>query len=128
MEPLISLDNDNIQLRVTGEMRFGPSLFDLTIFNLKIPNSSFFEWFVYSKELGKFIISEYVYSNGRDFYTQLAIFDLDNRKKSLYGRLKNGFIKPTLIEGKKLIFTREIRGLVKEYEISIDKISIRNNV
>jgi len=124
MNDTIYLSEADIRLKPVGEIRFGPELYELFIANKKIENSSFFEWFVYSKELNILAITEYIYSSPTEYYTQLFLLDLKNGKRADYGRFENGLTKPKQIEERNLIFTRESGdGIIKEFEVPLAKIS-----
>ena len=123
MDNTILLTEADVRLTPVGEIRFGPRLYELTIANERIEDSSFFSYYLYSKELDFLIITEYIYSARTEYYTQLMLTDLKNRKRSIYGRIKNGLIKPKKIENGDLILTRESGdGVVKEYEVPLGKI------
>ena len=123
MDNTILLNEADIRLTPVGEIRFGPKLYNLTIANEQVEDSSFLNWHLYSKELNLFIVTEYIYSDRTEYYTQLMLSDLKSGKRAIYGRFNNGLIKPKKIENGNLIFTRESGdGVIKEYEVPLEKI------
>ena len=108
-----------------GEIRFGPTYYNIVLDGKLIPNRTFgfeFKWHPNSDYLA---LQEWLttdYQKGP--ITVLTIVDLENGKYAQISKLEKGFIKPLRFEGDLIIFEKEFLGTGKtgEYEINVTEI------
>jgi hypothetical protein len=110
-----------------GEIRYGPSYYNIVLDGILIPNRIFgfeFMWDSTSKFLA---LQEWLTTDYRKGpLTVLTIIDLDNRKFARISKADEGFIKPVKFQDNIIIFEKEYLAIGKKVEFEINLNEIKN--
>lgn len=114
--------DQEVILRVAGEIHFGPEYYTLSINETSLENRYFGNCYRLAEDLKCFLIQEWQtidYLQGPQ--TCLTCFDILERKECLVDRAFNGFIEPIrfnshIIEYRKVFHDRDVS---EHYEIAL---------
>ena len=108
-------------LLYSGEIRFGPPYYSLTIDELSFKNRVFGRSCLWSPDSRFFAVQEWESTNeGQGPKTRLLSIDVEQKRECVLSRAEQGFIIPKKFEGDKLVYTKEYpgKGIVNEFEIA----------
>jgi len=123
VQPIISTSPDSQYhafLEYSGEIRFGPAFYTLTVDRISFGKRVFGNRFLWSPDSRYFTIQEWeTVSEALGPQTQLLLIDVENKRECVLSKVEQGFIVPKKFENGKLIYAKEYpgRGVVKEFEI-----------
>ena len=104
--------------KYAGEVRFGPEYYTLVLDEKIVAGDVFFRGALWSEDSRYLAVQSFawtIHSGGHR--TALICFDLSEHRRCQVSTARDGFIVPKRFEGQMLIYTKDISGLVTEYEI-----------
>jgi len=109
----------------SGEVRFGPPYFSLSVDSYSFGQRVFSDIHVWSSSSPLLAVQEWLtldYSEGP--ITALVILDLQLRREAELARLVKGFIVPTAFEGSSIVYRKDYAGNegTERFEIDTTKI------
>jgi hypothetical protein len=123
MRPIISVSLDEQHravLEYSGEIRFGPAFYKLTVAEISFGERFFGNKFLWSPNSRYFAIQEWeTIEEAHGPRTKLLLIDLEARRECILSEAHAGFVVPRTFEDDKLIYEKEYysQGVVKEFEI-----------
>jgi hypothetical protein len=123
VQPITSTSPDHQHsaiLEYSGEIRFGPAFYTLTIDTISYGKRVFGNKLLWSPDSRYFAIQEWeTVSEALGPQTQLLLIDLEIKRECVLSKAEQGFIVPKKFENGKLIYTKEYhgQGVVQEFEI-----------